>query len=192
MSSFLFKSVESVVICGLSVIHNMVECLSPDRTAIDDSLWSHIRALAFSGETVGRQVMEATTNTMRAILSREPAPGLTGAELDALCLSCRTLDSIAVKVNVINMMSVMAQRSADMEFVEHVSQLLMAGLQNETDLVVRAELLDALIDIHSADHKTDAVLAKLNLIERMKEFAIGFKREVSHQSRDLGEKLLDR
>ena len=172
-------SVEGIQCCSLSCIHNFIETIPLEKLGINQQILTQILSLVFNAEPISKQLMEESTNTLRALITRMPALNLTADQLEVLCSRCQTIGSLSVKMNVINLMSILAQRSTDLQFIEKITVLLMAGLQTESDLVLKAELFDALIDIHSEDNKTDSLLIKLDLINRLKQLAVLFKNEVS-------------
>ncbi|CAG2111360.1 unnamed protein product, partial [Medioppia subpectinata] len=181
----IVNCIESIQLCSLTCVHNLVACISPQTLTIGDQLWKNIYHMVFDGSTGGQLLVEEATNTIRALIARHPTLTLTGDELDRLCAHCQTVaaaapgvGSIAVKINVINVLSVCGQRSPDPAFVERVAALLLTGVESERDLTVRAELFDALIDVFSEDHKTDSIAVKLDLIKRMKAAAVLFRKEV--------------
>jgi len=117
---------------------------------------------------------------MRAIITQYTDINLTGDELEKLCVVCHNKNaSNTVKINVIKLMSVLAERSTDLVLIEKISLLLITALQNESDLVIRAEIFDAIIDIFSEDFKTDEIAKRIDLINKLKERALVFKKEVS-------------
>ncbi|CAG2100409.1 unnamed protein product [Medioppia subpectinata] len=182
----IVNCIESIQLCSLTCVHNLVACISPQTLSIGDQLWKNIYHMVFDGSTGGQPLVEEATNTIRALIARHPTLTLTGDELDRLCAHCQTVaaaapgvGSITVKINVINVLSVCGQRSPDPAFVERVAALLLTGVESERDLTVRAELFDALIDVFSEDQKTDSIAVKLELIKRMKAAAVLFRKEAN-------------
>lgn len=165
-----------VQMSSLACIHNLVLSLPNDKIGINIEVWNQICAIVFSN--CDSNLIEEATNTMRAMISINKDIILSDEELEKLCLLCNSSTaSIAIKVNVIKIMGHLAERSTDLQFIEKVSCLLLEGLKNESNLVLKAEIFDAIIDIFSEDNKTDAVLKKLDL-NKLKEFAKIFKKEV--------------
>ncbi len=174
----MIYSIESVKQCSLTCIHNLVLCVPNEKLGINELIWNRIYSIAFYSNEYN--LIEESTNTMRAIITRYSDISLSSDELEKLCLICHNKNaSNNLKINVIKLMSLLAERSVDLEFIEKISSLLITALQNEVDLVIRAELLDAFIDIFSEDYKTDTILKKTDLIKKLKECALSFKKEVS-------------
>ncbi|CAG2172249.1 unnamed protein product [Oppiella nova] len=176
----IVNCIQSIQLCALICVHNLVDCISPAKLPISEQLWKYIYNTVFDNNPGADTdpLVEEATNTIRALIARTPGVAISADDLQKLCIYCQKSGSVGVKCNVINVMSVCGQRSQDMEFVERVAGMLLQGLESERDLRLRAELLDALIDIFSEDLRTDAVALRLDLINRMKGPAVLFRKEV--------------
>lgn len=123
------------------------------------------------------------------------------ADLESLCTFAQqnaAIISSYTKVNIVRVMASVASgtilRSGNAptesvaQFVEQISNLLLNGFRADTDLVLRAEILDSLIDIYSDDNQlTMQLFKRMNLLATLKEFAGQYRREVRvHCPRPIG------
>ncbi|XP_054164514.1 HEAT repeat-containing protein 3-like [Oppia nitens] len=199
----IVECIQTIQLCSMTCLHNLVDCMSKQfsRTSLlNEQIWRYIYSIVFGDNNThqndipvhqqcNQQLLEESVNTMRALVAGNQQLSLSVSDLDKLWANCLRLQqwttgdgcSMAYKINVINLMSLCGQRSEDIGFIERLTELLLSGLVSAAgDLVVRAELIDALIDMHSEDHKTDPVLIKLNLISRLKSAALVFRKEVNN------------
>ena len=68
--------------------------------------------------------------------------------------------------------------------VKGIGQLLVDTVCQEPNLWITAEAMDALFDVFKEDH-TDQVASEVNLVERLRTLASGFKHRVHGQRRSL-------
>lgn len=68
--------------------------------------------------------------------------------------------------------------------VRGIGQLLVETVCQEPDLWITAEAMDALFDVFKEDH-TDGVAVEVQLVERLRTLAPGFKHRVHAQRRSL-------
>lgn len=116
---------------------------------------------------------------MRSILVRFSEIDLSASDIQNLLSVCNKPDvPTGVKINVIQIMGILGKRTNDLNFIQTISVMLLVGAHEDVDVILKAEILDALIDIFSIDDKTDEIAIKLALIPKLKELSKVFCKEV--------------
>lgn len=168
----IYKLQRRALIC----IHNFVLSF-PKKLSLNNEILKKICDLIF--ESNEQSLFEDGTESLRAIISKSDLL-INCDQLERLFNICNQQGfSSRIKINVVKIMGILAERSNDMQFIEKVIVLFMNTLNSEIDLNLRAEIFDSLIDVLSEDEKTDSIIKKLLIINQLKELEKKFKKEVN-------------
>lgn len=121
-----------------------------------------------------------------------PDVNILMSELESLCFFAHTNDdriSCLTKINIIRIMALISTSYVNKwienkddsvgQHIEKITNLLLNGYRSNPDLVLRAEVLDSLIDIYSDDNSlTNKIIKNMNLLSILNDLSSQYRREV--------------
>lgn len=160
-------------------------------------IWCGLAVLAFQGE-IPDQTLAAATASMRAIIrklacNRDVVNLFKVEDIALLCQRVTACTEPQSKVNLLQILGTLGSMAAGVEpplleprssIVRGIGQVLLDTTCITPDLWITAEAMDALFDVFKEDH-TDSLIGDIQLVERLRTLAPGFKHRVHSQRRNL-------
>lgn len=160
-------------------------------------IWCGLAVLTFQGEK-SEQGLASATASMRSIIKKlsfhkDIVNLLKLEDISLLCQRVLECTQPQSKVNLLQVLGTLGSMAAGNEpplleprssILRGIGQVLLDTACLESDVWVAAEAIDALFDVFKEDH-TDSVTGEIQLVERLKTLAVGFKHRVNSLRRSL-------
>ncbi|XP_061670680.1 HEAT repeat-containing protein 3 isoform X2 [Syngnathoides biaculeatus] len=193
----LVKKMQRVQSRALTCLHSILSGMDAESlggAAALQQAAQHLSALVFSGPEIPKdeEFLEAVISAMRSLLqmtaSKNIPQSITLEQLMSICEAAAHCDVISVRVNAVAILGIagsnLAKEKGSAQTLQVIGNGLLQVANNDSNLVVNAEALDALFDVFADGEEAETAAKCIHLLAALKTLQPVFKAKIRKLGRD--------